>query len=400
MKLYAQHGHAPADKMLQAAEKNFINGVILSPRYLKPDALSQRIAELRHAEAELDILMDPEFYATRYVGMPNCQLGYLEEWPHFIHKRRNELLVGSASVDATLRAAYEIQQELACSALIAPNVYVSSSLDSIEAAIAISFISRAQIVANEMGINIPVYATIALGRDSIVDRRNYEAFLNTITAIEPAPKGVYALIGAGPADEKVGTVRSEIIVADVIAGWMLLNYVLSLNGLEVVNGCSDILMPWLGVAGATAGATGWWSNLQVFAMGRYVRGSGRGQLPIVRYLSKPLLNRIKINEREAYAEVVPGIMNGLSTDAHYEGREPSRSEEALQTWESIASLNNDVISSDMEEGLENLRHYTQGARDLYEQLNTHGFSERYESNIEYLTALNDSVSMFKELAEL
>ena len=400
MKLYAQHGHAPSDKIHRAVEENFVDGLILSPRYLTPILTKQLVEELRRFENEIDVLVDPEFYATRYVGTPNAQLRYLEEWPHFVSRRRNDLLVGTAGVDESLRTAYEVQMEIGCTRLIAPNIYITNSFDSIEAAIAISFINRAKPIANEMRIEVPVYATLAVGRDAIVDRHNYITFLNAITAVDLSPEGVYALVGAGPTDERVGTVRSEILTKDVIAGWMLLNYSLSLNGLEVINGYSDILTPFLGAAGGYAGATGWWSNLQVFSMGRFIKSSGGGQLPLVRYLSKKLLNRITVNEREAFVEVIPSIMNGLSTDALYEGRQPGRTEEALQAWQAIASLNEDVISDDVSESLEQLRNYTTEAENYYNELQTVGFSESYEANMEYLLALNESLTAFEQLAEL
>lgn len=400
MKLYAQHGHAAGDKILKGISDGQIEGVIFSPRYMKYENAQDKILEIKAANPDADILLDPEYYATRYVGAPNCQLRYLTEWPHFVPRRRNELLVGSVGIDATLRASYETQLRLGCSALIAPNVFVSNSLDSIEAAIAISFISRSRLVANEMGVDVPVFASVVLGRDALLDRRNYESFLNAITAVEPLPAGVYALIGGGPADERVGTVRSEIIVPEIIAGWMLLNYSLSLNGMKVINGSSDILTPWLGVAGGYAGATGWWSNLQVFAMGRYVRSSGGGQLPRVRYLSKALLNRITINEREAFAAIVPDIMNRLSTDVLYEGREPSRTDEAIQNWDAINSLVRDSTSDEIMRGLGVLKQKTIRARELYDQLQSFGFSEQYEANTEYLDALSGSISAFEELAEI
>jgi hypothetical protein len=400
MKLYAQHGHAASDKMHRAVEDRYIDGVIISPRYLTAESVNQLVRELRNLDPRIDVLFDPEFYAIRYVGTPNAQLRHLEEWPHFVPRRRNELLVGTSGVDAVLRAAYSVQTAIGCTHLIAPSIYVTNSFDSIEAAIAISFLSRAKPVATEMGIDLPVYATVAVGRDAIVDRHNYLLFLNAITGADPSPDGVYALFGAGPTDERVGTVRSEIMVPEVIAGWMLLNYSLSLNRLNVVNGFSDILTPWLGAAGGYAGSTGWWSNLQVFSMARYVRGTGGGQLPLVRYLSLKLLNRITVNEREAFVEVVPDIMNGLSTDSLYEGRQPSRTDEALQSWQAIAALSNEVVSGNVSEGLERLKSCTIEAREYYDELRAVGFSERYEANMEFLAALRDSLTAFEELAEL
>lgn len=400
MKLYAQHGHAPSDKMHRAVEEGFINGVILSPRYLAPDSSNQMITELKGLHDGIDVLIDPEFYATRYVGMPNAQLRYLEEWSHFLPRSQNEFLVGTTSIDDSLRASFEMQMRIGCTRIIAPNIYISNSFDSIEAAIAISFINRAKPIADEMGIEVPVYATLAVCRDAVVDQHNYMTFLNTITAVNPFTEGVYSLLGAGPTDERVGTARSEILTADVIAGWMLLNYSLSLNGLEVINGFSDILTPLLGAAGGYAGSTGWWSNLQVFSMGRYIRSSSGGQLPLVRYLSKKLFNRITVNEREAFVEVIPDIMNGVSTDDLYEGRQPNRTEEVLQTWQAISYLNNIVISNDISESLNRLRNCITESEQCYTELQTLGFSEHFETKMEYLSALKNSLTVFRQLAEL
>ncbi|MFW6129580.1 MAG: hypothetical protein ACOC56_00260 [Atribacterota bacterium] len=400
MKLYAQHGHAPSRKMHTAVENNIIEGVILSPRYLTPENSKNLVNELKDINNDVDILLDPEFYSTIYVGTPNAQLRYLEEWPHFVPQRRNELLVGSKGVDDTIKKAYKIQIEIGCTQIIAPNIYITNSFDSIEAAIAISFINRAKPIANEMNIEKPVYTTLSVSKNAIVDQQNYINYLNAITAIDLSPDGVYILIGAGRTDERGGTVRSEILTKDVISGWMLLNYSLSLNGLEVVNGFSDILTPFLCASGGYAGTTGWWSNLQVFSMGRYIKSSGGGQLPLIRYLSKKLLNRITINEREAFVEFIPSIMNGLPTDISYEGRQPDRIEEALQTWQSISSLNDDVVSEDINESLSRLRNFTDEAENSCIQLKNLGFSENFESNMDYLLALKESLTYFEQLAEL
>ena len=289
---------------------------------------------------------------------------------------------------------------MGCTGLLAPNIYISNSFDSIESAIAISFINRTKPIAREMGIELPVHATLAVGRDAIVDQRSYMNFLNTITAINPSPDGIYILVGAGSTDERVGTIRSEILSPDVIAGWMLLNYSLSINGLSVINGFSDILTPFLGAVGAQAGATGWWTNLQVFSMGRYIKGTSGGQLPIIRYLSKKLINRITINEREAFVEVVPEILNDLSSDSFYLGREPSRTEETIQAWQAISSLSEDIISDNIEQNLNQIQGYILEAEKLYNSLQSHGFTDRYESNQEYLAALKNGTNLFGQLAEL
>lgn len=400
MKLFAQHGHAPSDKITRAVEERIINGVIFSPRYLTPSSAQHLIGELKNINNEIEIFIDPEFYATRYIGTPNAQLRYLEEWQHFFPTRQNELLVGTEKIDDILRITFQNHIEMGCTGLLAPNIYISNSFDSIEAAIAISIINRTKPIAQEMGIELPVYATLAVGRDAIVDQRSYLHFLNTVTAISPLPDGIYILVGAGSTDERVGTIRSEILSPDVIAGWMLLNYSLSLNGLSVINGFSDILTPFLGAVGAQAGATGWWTNLQVFSMGRYIKGKRGGQLPVIRYLSKKLINRITFNEREAFVEVVPEILNNLTSDSFYIEREPSRTEETIQAWQAISSLNEDIISGDIEHNLRQIHSYILEAENIYNLLQSHGFSDRYESNQEYLSALKNGTNLFGQLAEL
>lgn len=181
---------------------------------------------------------------------------------------------------------------------------------------------------------------------------------------------------------------------------MLLNHSLSLNGIRVINGFSDILTPFLGAAGGYAGASGWWSNLQVFSMGRYIKGPGGGQSPLLKYLCLKLLNRIPVNSLRAYTELVPELMNNLPTDAYYDGKEPSRTEEALQSWEAIKFMTDITISNNIGESLERLENWIVNAESYYGRLNELGFSDDFESNMEYLQCLKDSLMAFARLAEL
>ena len=400
MLLYAQHGYAPGDKMLRAVQERFINGVILSPRYLSPETANRIIEDLRGIRMDLDVLFDPEFYATIKIGTPNAHLGSLEQWPYFRLRRRNDLLVGTSAIDDTLRLAYQAQKDLDCSAIIAPNIYISGSFDSIESAIAISFITRAKFVAEGMGITEPLYVTLAICKDALINRYECINFINILTSLDTPPDGIYTLIGAGPTDARSGATRSEILIPEVLGGWMLLNHAMFINGLRTMNGCSDIFSPLLGIAQGTVGATGWWSNLQVFSMGKYIKGQQGGQQPLIRYLSKRLMNRITLHEREAFSEILPAIMNGLSTDSFYIGQEPTRTEEALQGWQALSTLTNDLISGDINEDLARLEAQIMRAKEAYTELQSHGLSQKYESNIEYLAILERSINYFREVAEI
>lgn len=397
MKLLAQNGHQPGEKVTRGLRERVIGGAILSPRYLGPSRASEKIAELRDVSAGAEVLLDPEYYATRQIGTPNNQLGHLEEWDYFKARPRRELVRGPA-VDEALRETYEAVRSVNVSGHIAPNIYIPQSFDSMEAGIALNFVAGAKEVFG--GEGKPVYATLAIDRRTLLSPGDFKSFLNDVTGLENPPHGFYILVGGGLIDERSDLVHSEVVDANVIAGWMLLNFALTQNGFEVINGFADLLNPFLAAAGATGGATGWWSNLRLFSMGRYIKPEGRGgQLPIVRYVSKLLLNRIRHDELRAYAAVIPGALNNLAHDTAYDGV-PDRTSEALQTWEAISSLNEEVNGGVVESRLEALNSRIEEARAAYASLQMRGISEGIETVTEYLGQLSGAIENFKRLAEL
>src|ERR1035437_2251700 len=123
---------------------------------------------------------------------------------------------------------------------------------------------------------------------------------------------------------------------------MFINHKLAVNGFKVINGYSDILTPFLGVAGGTAGAFGWWSNLKVFSLDRFAPSAGGGRLPIQRYLSRALLNRITFFEFNQLRTIFPAIVNNLPGDDLYaqeDASQPQRNLEVVQSWEAVKALN-------------------------------------------------------------
>ena len=397
MRVLAQHGHQPSDKITRGVTEGVIQGAILSPRYVGPERVEEKINEIREANAEAEVLLDSEYYATRQIGTPNNQLGYLEDWAYFTAQRRRDLVRGPA-VEEALRSVYDAVSGLDVSAHVAPNIYIPQSFDSMEAGIALNFVAGAKGAFAPAGK--PVYATLAIDRRALLSPADFSAFLDDLTALESRPDGFYVLVGGGLIDERSDLVHSEVVDANVIAGWMLLNFALAQNGFEVINGCADLLAPFLTAAGSSGTATGWWSNLRLFSMGRYIRPEGRGgQLPVVRYVSNLLMNRIRNDELRAYATIVPGVLNGLAHDADYSGV-PDRTSEALQTWEAISSLNRGVRDGLIEAKLERLGNRVEQAKAAYAALQRRGLSEGIETVTEYLGQLSGAIENFRRLAEL
>jgi hypothetical protein len=399
MKLYAQYGYGPGDKVLNGFRDGNIDGVIFSARYSRPERVASDAGDIQEILPSADILLDPEYYASFYAYLPDAQLGGLSEWPFFLPQRRSQLETTEA-VERVLETAFETLTNLPLTNIIAPNIFIPRSFDSIEAVIAKNFIRGTRPAFEKTRDGRQVFATLAVGRDTLLNQTEFEGFLNDITALDDPPDGFYVLVGGGMTEERIELTRSEIIHADVIAGWMLLNHTLSLNGFTVINGCSDIITPFLGGAGGYAGATGWWTNLRMFSMNRYVRSISGGRMPTIRYLSNLLLNRITFSEREAIVRLMPNINNRLPHDRDYEGGEPARNIEVLQTWEALAHLNQQLLAVDTNASLHLLENAVNQADVAYTGLSAFGLALDIEANREYINALREGIRTFRRIAEI
>ena len=179
-----------------------------------------------------------------------------------------------------------------------------------------------------------------------------------------------------------------------------MNYALSINGFEVINGYSDVLTPLLGGVRAAAGATGWWGNLRWFSLSRFLPEVEGGRSPVIRYLSNHLINRITFAERQACAEIAPEINNHLTHDEEYEGGHPERSNEVLQSWEALAVLNEELVTGDEEENLSLWTNKLELAKETYLKLSTRGITLDYRSNFDHIEPLVEGIEAFKKSAEI
>jgi len=122
-------------------------------------------------------------------------------------------------------------------------------------------------------------------------------------------------------------------------------------------------------AGAKAGALGWWSNLRSFSLDRFAPSVGGGRLPIQRYLSLALLNRIAFFEFDQLRKLLPAVANKLPTDSLYDqtvGSEPQRNREVLQSWEAVKTLNDSLVADEQSKSLKNCSAAVAKAMTAYE----------------------------------
>jgi hypothetical protein len=390
MKLFAQIGHGLGDKVQQGFSEGIIDGAIFSPKDLQMSTMRDRISELRNSSPEAELFVDPQFYLSLYGNSPQINLGKVDEWISFKTYRKNDLEL-TDTVDEVLKGYFGEISSLGVTGMIAPGVYISQSFDSREAVIAKNFIRRAR--RNYSG-NLPLYASLIICREALQDQREFEEFLNDITLLSEPPDGFYIIIGSRSTEA-----RSDIYHADVIANWMMLNRSLAVNDFKVVNGYSDILTPFMKVAGGYAGATGWWSNLRTFSLDRFFP-SGGGRLPIIRYLSKKLLNRITVSEKDAVKAFIPEVVNGLPHDKDYNpdnddySTEPPRNMEVLQSWEALKSLNDEINS------FNKCLEAVQSAQNAYAAWAQFGLPLGPKSDDSHIEPMLEGLRLYKEHSQL
>ena len=400
MKLFAQHGASEGEKITEGFARGLLDGVIYSPRDVSLASLKDKLSAVEAAAPTAERLFDPQYYSIFLNGTAEARLGWLleEDYAPYFQPRRRSQLERESQIEKELETALAFQSELNVSGLIAPNILIPNSLNSIESVISKNFIRLAKPQFAKLGDHRPVYATLAISRNALMDKQELVDFINEITLLDNPPDGFYVLISARNTDA-----RSDIYNADVIAAWMFINHTLAVNGFKVINGYSDILTPFLGVAGGTAGAFGWWSNLKVFSLDRFAPSAGGGRLPIQRYLSRALLNRITFFEFNQLRTIFPAIVNDLPGDDLYpqeEASQPQRNMEVVQSWEAVKALNVSLVGLDQSKALKKCGDAIKQAGLIYEAIKARGVRPDPKSNDEHIQPLTDGLALFKKLAEL
>ena len=407
MKFFAQHGFAQGDKTNMGLSEGFLDGVIYSPRDIGADRLRHQLAHIRTEYPQAELYFDPQYYAAFNVEHPEARLGQLEgceEYASFFRRRqRRQLEAGGAPLETDIRDCLAFQEQLLVNGVISPNIIIRRSFDSIDAAISKNFIRQAGALHRQARCAKPLYVTLAVSRDTLLDRTELFAFLEDITVLEFPPRGFYILVAARSQEA-----RADIFHADVIAGWLLINHCLAINGFEVINGYSDLLSPFLGAVGGSAGASGWWNNLRVFSLDRFLPAGG-GRRPVQRYLSKVLISRIRFDELAALVQLrgrempIPDVLNRMPTDCGYslaEGFEPAPLAEVLQSWEALKSLTDDLCTGDVIDALDRCRNAVASAQAAFEEIRATFGTLDPKSAGDHLSAIAEGLRQFGEMAEI
>lgn len=401
MKLYAQHGFQPGRRITQGLADGFIDGAIYSARDIAPDKLAEVLGAQKKGT---DRFFDPQYYACMVAAQPGARLGWLETedddgYPYFRARRRAELERENI-VRADLEACLGFQSSFPLTGLIAPNVVIRRSFDSVEGSIAKGFIRHCAVAAKKVAPKLPVYATLAVSNPALADRVELQNFLQEVTELEDPPTGFYLLL-----ERPDQVVPPTLTDQDELSRWMLINHTLKVNGFKVINGYTDGLAPYIGAAGADAAASGWFNTLKTFSLKKFEPiGSSFARRPVMRYMSTALLKSIRSTELHDLRDTVPGVLNGLATDAYYDpesGSEPVETlYESLQNWEAVQTMIESCDGEDVSASLSLCRHALDEAENLYGEIAAQGYPLRDRSSNAHIEAIRYELEAFEQLAEI
>jgi len=400
MEILAQHGFGVGERIARGLTDGLIDGVIYGAKDIAPSKMSELCAGYAAEHPSSVRLFDPQYYACFMAAEPGVRLGSLageDSYPYFGARRRRDLEQESR-VRADLEACLSYQQTLRVSSFIAPNIVIRRSLDSVEATIAKDFLRYAALAYEQLRDPRSLLATLAISTDALHDRIELQNFLQEITELENPPRGFYLLIEHPDHD-----IPPTLEESDVLSRWMLINRSLTQSGYVVINGYADVLTPYLGAAGGTAAASGWWNTLKVFSLKKFEAASGPSRQAVPRYTSTTLLKSIRHTELESLREDFPEVLNGDSTDRFYdedEGSRPSPLGEALQNWESLRRLGGLVVPSDADATLTACEAALNRAEDVYARIGARGLTLRDRSNKEHIQFIREELAAFRGLAEL
>lgn len=392
MKLLAQVGYGRGNKVDQGLQMNLIDGFILSPKDETPDRARALFALAGENHAQSYRLLDPQLYIMSIAPSERLNPGRLldyEFYPTRLPRRRE--LFDEKRIAGILKPCLAYQREIGTSAIIAPNVLVQRSLDSMWGAIARNFIRISGQIAQQNSERLPILATLALDSNAMAQRREIEELLTELTGSDAPPNGFYVIVSFPEIELK------NCLTSDIFANWLYLVFSLKVNGFEVVVGYSDFLTPFFGIAGARAGASGWWENLRKFSIGRFLQDDGVRRQPLLRYSSPRLLNRILVNEMfssrmESELKSEPDYLREYKSET---GVTPT--EQVLQHWAAIRNVIKETSSEDIESGIDAGLSVLERANSAYARLRDRLTSLDPKSDEGILSVLQDGLRTFRRL---
>jgi len=240
---YLQQGHGMMDLNREFLQKNEGSGVILSPRNCTREQIERHSKEIHQRKGK--VLFDPQFYE------PRTSLEKILDYPYWGNNDFNTVEFTEKGAKELCEGVIDFQiNTLNVEKVLLPGRYSNSvSEDWLEMQYMFAD------TANQLGIKAPVFSTISIGPDILLNKENLDKIVNEI--ISYPVDGVY-LVLRHP--------KNQYLVTNDLYLYNLLSSLLSisLSGKEVILGYSNQQYLFYAGAGVSGIATGNFRNVRSF----------------------------------------------------------------------------------------------------------------------------------------
>lgn len=285
MGLYIQHGYGKSDKVETAISEGIVQGIILSPRDEKIEKMEEFIKELLNGYENLDILFDPQFYATTIIPL-NAER--LIEYPYFYSNLTRKEFSTPSLMKSYVVNTLEYQKKLGLNNIVSPTILVDDFNGPwSQIALGMAFESADNVDDENL------YVSLCIDQNALRNEEALEEYLDMLSTLEV--HGFYLTIQ----NEEGKDIDEENLVRILYLCYVLSN----LNQYDVIMGYSDILGVPLSVTSLKGIGSGWFNGLNTFTLSRFMPSSG-GRRPNPRYMTSKLMNKILLNpEMQAIYEI-------------------------------------------------------------------------------------------------
>lgn len=272
MDLFLQFGYGMMDHCRHLIGAWGGGTAILSPRDLNREQL-QRLSQDLRAIPGGRVLLDPQFYVPR---SDHHRLTEHDYWPDSY--QTNGFFSGPG-VQTLLNDIVRLNRTLGCSAIILPGLMATTIDDDWLATL------RATAEhAMTMNLGIPVFATVALGANSVRDTDGIHEIIAEFESL--AVDGAYLLFEHPNGEYIVGDPLWLANVLDLSAGLRLMKK-------NVLVGYANHELLCLGAASINAIASGTWMNVRSFSPDRFLAPDDEVKSKAVWYYAPSSLSEYK-----------------------------------------------------------------------------------------------------------
>ncbi len=384
--ILAQDGYGPTKKIEEGILAGYLDGVIFSTKYRKPNSLHQTIASFSSRYPEASLFLDTHFYASQ-IAM--TKPGRVEEYQLYKHglTRRD---FSAKNINNYARGIVDYQRRLGLSNIILPGLTLSNFDDSPSFA-SLQLFEASLDYLDEIGAltEIDAYPSLVFSESALLDNEKLSEYLDEITILSNV-KGFYIIV------EKDSSGSPHWQDSRKLSKLMYIVKTLSEN-FEVICGFTDFPGMLLLSVGAKHVASGWHGTLRKYTGDYFLRRSGRNR-GTFRYASRELLTQLL-----SIPDLQSIINKGLSSkyvDSQYGGGliDPDSLtlpplERVLHQWKVFREIGDEILSSADSIGkIEELLHQ---AKDNLEDLDSNYRVTIDQSSVMHYEVWQQSIETFR-----